>query len=106
MPCVLPGPAWCLTQSRFAKDIGKVSGSVSSSPNDLSTLWENLCDSIPGLGGPCGSIFPDRLRNGELPKGHLVHSSALLAASLKPSLMGSCAMPRPCSPFLHQWVCA
>lgn len=43
---VLPGPAQCLAQSRFAKDLGTVSTLVSSFLVGLSTLWENLCDTL------------------------------------------------------------
>lgn len=67
---VLPGPA-CLAQRRFAKDVGKVRASVSSSPNGLS---ERFCDPLQGLGGPDGSIFPDSLRKRELSKSPLVHA--------------------------------
>lgn len=45
-------------------------------PIGLIALWENLCDPLQGLGGPCGNIFPDSLVNGELSQGHLVYSPA------------------------------
>ena len=43
---VIPGPAQCLAQKRFAKDLGTVSTLVSSFLAGLSTLWENLCDPL------------------------------------------------------------
>lgn len=72
-----------------------------SSPMGPSALWETLCDPLQGLDGPCGSNFPNSLKNGQLSKAPPPPAMPLCVrvASLKPSLMGSGAILGSVLPF-------
>lgn len=75
-----------------------------SSPIGPSALWENLCDPLQGLGGPCGSNFPKSLKNGQLSKSPpythtLFMPLSVRVASRKPWLTGSSAVLGCVLPF-------